>query len=129
MLQRRVTFRERKALDHIATRYHVPAKRGQRVRVLHEGEWKEGRISGAVDDWLTVVWDGKLRPVRCHPAHNIEYLPDNLEAVAMNVAYRAVRQLCTNQTIWFAVEIMGLQEVQKRVAEVVRKELEASGVR
>lgn len=61
------------SLDYIRNRYHVPAKRGGKVR--YRG--KSGTIVGAHRGYLRIRLDGEKSIGNYHPTYELEYLDCN----------------------------------------------------
>lgn len=62
------------SMEYIRKTYHVPARRGARVRF--QGR-RVGRILSARGHHLRVLWDGlPRRKAFIHPTWAIEYLPN-----------------------------------------------------
>lgn len=57
-------------MQYIKDRYHVPAKRGMRVRV----DGREGVIASASRGYINVRFNGAKRPQPCHPTWEVEYI-------------------------------------------------------
>jgi hypothetical protein len=63
------------SMEWIRKTYHVPAKRGGRIRFTDSigGKW-EGRITSARGPYLVVRIPGYRQRARLHPTWNVEYL-------------------------------------------------------
>lgn len=62
------------SFDYIRRTYKVPAKRGQRVRMLWAaGEPAYGVIKSADGPYVRVLFDGDSRSKRCHPTWFLSY--------------------------------------------------------
>ena len=62
------------SMQYIRDCYKVPAKRGGTIRFTNtRGAAQDGVIVGSDGQYLKVSFDG-MRPVKLHPAWNVEYL-------------------------------------------------------
>lgn len=55
--------------EYVRSRYHVPAKRGMRVRV----QGREGTIT-RLTHYIWVRFDGAKHSDPCHPTWEVEYM-------------------------------------------------------
>lgn len=62
----------RGGLEYIKTTYHVPAKRGGKVKF----QGKPGIITGTRGPHVLVKFDGESKAKPCHPTWEMEYLDD-----------------------------------------------------
>lgn len=62
--------------EYIRNYYRVPASRGQRVEVEHNGKLKQGTITGAHNQYIKITFDGEKKPAGVfHPTDGVRYLP------------------------------------------------------
>lgn len=70
--------------EYVVNRYHVPAQKGRRVRLL-KGDGSEeamGTIVKAAGQYIRIRLDGEKYVGNYHPTWNLEYLDDNGNVIA-----------------------------------------------
>lgn len=68
-------MRNHDPFEYIRNYYRVPAYRGSRVEVEHNGKLKQGTITGAHNQYIKITFDGEKKPAGVfHPTDGIKYI-------------------------------------------------------
>lgn len=64
--------------EYIRSYYGVPAKKGQRIELTHQGKLRRATISGAHNQYIKLKFDGDAKPFPgvFHPTDDVRYLTE-----------------------------------------------------